>query len=433
MTAPAATAPEESKVPAVPVYTEEEVRAAAKVIDSLLVYFTHDFPWASMVYYCMERIPKPGIGTMGVSVKLDRLYLYYEPSFVLSLDRQEIGFVMIHEALHVMLHHCTKRGPHDKAFHSKWNIAADLAINSLIPRSSTCVMPSHKKDLLKKDGTPATKPDGSQVKKGERMGVLPVDHKLEDKRAMEWYFDALPEQPEGSGDGTGETYGEMDSHGEWEPSELVDQEIRNVVERIEKNRQWGSLAGGVDDMIKAAQVSEVPWYKVLRHMLGDLMSKSKIKTSKRLNRRVQQYPFKGEIKTGVDRKLVAFDTSGSVGGDELEKFLSEVNRLVEDEQPVDTICFDYVIQGKVQPFVRSKSKFNFKGRGGTAFTPVVEFAKKNRYKHLIIFTDGQAECPPHVPGLDILWILTPDGNDAPPAGAQGRHLKMKKLKNKSFR
>lgn len=420
--------------------TLEQIATAKKVIDNLLVYFVHDFPWASQIFYCMEKHPISGMGTMGVGVSGDRLHLVYDPLFVLSMERSEVGFVMVHEALHVMFHHVTKRIPQDSSAAQKWNIAADLAINCLIPRSSTCIMPSWKKDPVDDKGNPLQGADGKPIKKGDRMGVLPKDYKAEDKKAMEWYFNILPkpDPSNGGGDGGSGDGGEGDSqsldvHDLWEASELVDQEIKNTVERISKNRQWGNLDGEAQSAILAAQVAEVPWYKLLRHALGDLMSKSTVKSMKKVNRRIPMYPWKGNIKTGVDNKLVAFDTSGSVGNEELEKFLTEVNRLVEDEQPVDAICFDTRVIGKPRPFVRALRKYNFKGRGGTCFSPVIQFAHDHRYKHLILFTDGYAECPPHVSGLDILWVITPDGSETPPEGYQGRYIKMKKLKDRNFR
>lgn len=424
-----------------PKASPEQLAMSKKVIDNLLVYFVHDFPWASQIFYCMEKHPVPGMGTMGVGVSGDRLHLVYDPLFVLSMERSEIGFVMVHEALHVMFHHVTKRIPQDQGAAAKWNIAADLAINCLIPRGSTCMMPTWKKDPVDGKGNPLQGGDGKPIKKGDRMGVLPKDYKAEDKKAMEWYFNILPKQdPSGGGgslgsDGDGQDGDSqsLDMHDLWEASELVDQEIKNTVERISKNRQWGNMDGETQSAIQAAQVAEVPWYKILRHALGDLMSKSKIKSMKKVNRRIPMYPWKGNIKTGVDNKLVAFDTSGSVGDEELDKFLCEVNRLVEDEQPVDAICFDTRVIGKPRPFVRAHRKYSFKGRGGTCFNPVVQYAKDHRYKHLILFTDGYAECPQHQQGLDIIWVLTPDGTDTPPSGYQGRYIKMKKLKDKNFR
>lgn len=423
-----------------PLATPEQIMAARKVVDNLLVFFVHDFPWASQIYYLMDKQPVLGMKTMGVRVKDHRMSLNYDPLFVLSLERAEVGYVMVHETFHILFHHCTKRIPLDRSAHQKWNIAADLAINSLIPQGSTCQQPKwHENPVNPKTGEPAKHPNGNPIKKGDRMGVLPKDYNLEDKKSMEWYFGALPEQKDGDGggdnsEGGGDSYdGSFDSHEGWEPSDLVDQEIANTVERISKNRQWGNMPAEMVQAIEAAQKSEVPWWKVLRHCIGDLISKSKVKTIKKVNRRVPHYPFKGDTKQGVDRVLSAFDTSGSVGKEELQKFLSEVNSLVENEQPVDSLCFDVKIHGKPFPFVRSHKKYDFKGRGGTAFTPVVEFAKTHGYKHLIIFTDGQAECPPHVPGLDILWVLTPEGNDTPPTGYQGRFIKMKKLPEKHFR
>lgn len=427
---------EKKKKKELPVATPEQSFAAKKVLDGLLVYFMHDAPWASHIYYMMEKTEKPGMGTMGVAVKADRIQLYYDPLFVLSMDRAEIGFVMIHEAFHVLFHHCTKRIPLDRSQKDKWNNAADLAINCLIPRSSTCMMPVFKVDPVPDEDGRVPTINGRPVKKGDHKGLLPADFKLEDKKAMEWYFDALPSQKGGgSGDGDGEsTEVSLDSHDDWEPSDLIDAEIANTVERIDKSRAWGNMPGDLVQGILAAQKTEVPWNKILRHLIGDLISKNKVKSTKKVNRRMPFYPFKGDIKTGVDRKLVAFDTSGSVGDEELAVFLAEVNVLVEDEQPVDAICFDHVVQTpKPVAFTRRRPSFDMKGRGGTSFTPVVEFAKEHRYKHLIILTDGQAETPPHVLGLDIIWVLTPDGNDQPPAGSQGRWVKMKKLKNRAFR
>jgi len=145
-------------------------------------------------------------------------------------------------------------------------------------------MPSHKKDVMKEDGTPVMGAGGKPIKKGDRMGILPVDYKMEDKRAMEWYYDALPEPPEQDGDGggggggggegvSGQYPGQMDSHDMWEPSDMVDQEIKQTIERIEKNRQWGNMPAELQQAIIAAQATEVPWWKILRHLLGDLMSK----------------------------------------------------------------------------------------------------------------------------------------------------------------
>ena len=416
-----------------PKATPEQTAMARKVVDNLLVFFSYDFPWAAQVYYLMEKEPKLGMGTMGVSVQRDRIRLQYDPLFVLRLERAEVGFVMVHEAFHVLFHHCTKRIPQDNSVHHIWNIAADMAINCLITRSSTCQMP-----VWHEDPPANAKSGGKPARKGDPIGVLPAAFKQEDKKSMEYYYSKLPiDRNGGGGGGSGQSEEQqtsLDTHDGWGESDIADAAIRDTVERIDRNRQWGNMPGEAVSAIMAAQQTEVPWWKILRHMLGDMMSKVKIKTSKKVNRRMPVYPWKGDIKTGVDKKLVAFDTSGSVGDDELEKFLAEVNRLVEDEQPVDTICFDTrVINQKPIPFTRSRSRYKFLGRGGTSFTPVVEFAKAHNYKHLIILTDGGAEQPPHIMGLDILWVLTPDGIDKLPDGWQGRYMKMKKLKDRAFR
>ena len=130
---------------------------------------------------------------------------------------------------------------------------------------------------------------------------------------------------------------------------------------------------------------------------------------KRPNRRFG-WPYPGTKRLHTDRKLVAIDTSGSIGDDELAQFLAEINKLAEI-QPVDLILFDDGIQTGPVPFERKKTSYDFKGRGGTDFSEVFKLAEEHRYQSLIILTDGCAAAPEKPDFVkDILWVLTGSGN-----------------------
>jgi predicted metal-dependent peptidase len=359
----------------------------------------------------MEKRSSKAVPTMGVTVKDSRLFLYYNPNFVSSLTDPELRYVLTHEIYHVALHHCCVRLPERKEDRSLYNIAADLAINCLIPEDSSRHMPKTK--------------DGKA--KGKDIGLKPTNepYNFPDKQSMEQYVLLLREKKDKGEDiGDGEGGGGFDSHDGWDDAdaEIVKQEIRNKIEQLSKREHgWGNMPGEVQQIIMAAQKSSVRWWRYLRHYLGNLVSTKIESTFKKPNRRYG-YPYCGTKRLHTDRKLVAIDTSGSISDDDLSHFLAELNRLAE-LQPVDLVMFDHGIQGKVMSFDRKRVSFDFKGRGGTCFTPVFELADQRRYQSLIILTDGCAEAPPkptHV--RDVLWVLTTADCKPPVEWGQRVHM-----------
>ena len=59
--------------------------------------------------------------------------IIFGPAFLESLDDRELDFIMMHEILHVVLQHCTRREKRDSEI---FNIACDIVVNSTILRSN---------------------------------------------------------------------------------------------------------------------------------------------------------------------------------------------------------------------------------------------------------------------------------------------------------
>jgi predicted metal-dependent peptidase len=77
------------------------------------------------------------------------------------------------------------------------------------------------------------------------------------------------------------------------------------------------------------------------------------------------------------------------------------------------MLFDTDITQLPKPFDRKKGSYDFKGRGGTCFQPVMDEAEKRRYSSLIILTDGEAAAPTRPKFVkDIIWVLV--GTSNPP-------------------
>lgn len=377
--------------------------------DWILSFMVVEDMFVHEILMMMEKRATKGVPTMGVSVEDARIILYYNPDFIGRLSDPELRYVLTHEIYHVVLHHCTHRMPENPQQKGLWNKAADLAVNSLIPNNPEIHMPKNK----------------------ELRGLMPKDFEFESKLSMEQYIQLLRDQEDdgkgqnggvyGSGDGGDEDEGDedkdklgggFDSHDKWKQSEIAKEMVRSKVQQLaSKERAWGNMPADVKALIMAAQKSQVNWRRYLRHYLGDLVTSQNESTFKRPNRRFG-YPYCGEKRKHTDRKLVAIDTSGSVGDEELAQFLTEVNRLAEI-QPVDLQLFDARLQGDPISFSKKKAKFNFTGRGGTNFHPVMELAEKRKYQSLIMLTDGEATAPPkpkHV--KDIIWVIT--GGGKPP-------------------
>lgn len=102
------------------------IEQAEKKIRKSRYFLFNEYPFFGMISLYMKLKPTLAFGTMGV----DGVHLYYNPIFVNEyLSEEELNFVMLHEVLHLSLHHLDRRVTREKI---KWNYATDYAINYMI-------------------------------------------------------------------------------------------------------------------------------------------------------------------------------------------------------------------------------------------------------------------------------------------------------------
>lgn len=350
--------------------------------------FIHEF------IIIMTKTADEAIKTMGVMVKDAAIHLHYSCKFLDQLTDSEARWVLVHEVLHLVFHHCTARSSADPRMHELDNIAADLAINQLIPETGHIMRP---RDSVCKPCFPEAYGFQKMLSKEQYYQLL-WEKEQEDKK-------------NGGGssiDGKGDL---VDNHEGWSDAEaeIVDEVIRNKVDHLSKSeKSWGKVTGGIKEMIQAAQKSQIAWWRILREHLGLVVSTHKESTMKRPNRRFG-YPFPGTKRKHVDKILCAADSSGSISEDSLRRFLTEMNAIAESH-PVDLVVFDDGITMGPIPFTRKRKTFEFTGRGGTNFKPVMELASKGKYKSLVILTDGCAGVCDYPAGVkDVIWCLVDGG------------------------
>lgn len=167
---------------------------------------------------------------------------------------------------------------------------------------------------------------------------------------------------------------------------------------------------------KINEPARLNWKQLLKRYVGTVQS-GKTKTKMRLNRRQpKRFDLSGTKTDTVIKIVVAIDTSASMSADDISAALNEVTSIVSKRKHQITVVeCDSQIQRIYEIRTPSDIKPNVQGRGGTAFTPVIEFINNNaqfRDALLIYFTDGFGEMTIPKPCINrILWVIVDDAQN----------------------
>lgn len=318
----------------------------------------------------------------------------YGREFVKKLRDQELNFVVAHENYHKMYRHLTTwKKLHDEDARLA-NAACDYVINlslkDLDPNEQVIAMPRYT--------------DGEM--KGKGMGL--IDERFRGMNAKQ-VFDILKQEKEegDAGDGDGEGDGGFDDH-DWdsakdmpeeEKKELareIDQAIRQGI--MARNKVAGTGADGTDRELAELLEPKVNWREVLRDFVKATCNAKDASSWRKVNRRFLSTGtyMPSLIGEKVGHLVVAVDTSGSVGNEELAEFLSEVKGIAEEVNPacVDLLYWGSSVvahetygDGEASNIVSSTRPV---GGGGTSPSCISEYLKEKNIapECVIILTDG---------------------------------------------
>jgi predicted metal-dependent peptidase len=365
--------------------------------------------------------------------KTEEIEIVYNPRFMASVagERQGNGVephsagINEHEHFHLMLQHVTarRRDPH-----SLWNIATDLAINSLIARGDT---PSRLPSMVLLPGIMHKGPvDPKQPKevKEAREKLSKIIAALPQEQASEWYFNKLKSESEKEGyswgkkgmkipgapkpgeDGEGDegwTLFPSDEHGGWDdiPDELrdiVEGKIKHALRKAAQKADgspsgWGNIPSELREEIRAYAFGSVDWKSVLRNFCGNLRTGERSRSIKRVDRR---FPY---VHPGLKRGrnpsvLVLVDQSGSVSDEVLSRFFGALDGLSR-KMTFDVVPFDHTVAAadKFEWKRGQKPKLARVRGGGTSFDAAIEYANdprnRGKWEGVIMLTDGECSQP----------------------------------------
>lgn len=252
-----------------------------------------------------------------------------------------------------------------------------------------------------------SKENGQGVEKGQSSGLGTGKMKGSDTGQGNASGEARMSETD-YGKNNSKTQAEGDYTALWEEDQF---QSRLITDLIQSTTSWGSLPGDMIELIKKSTEGRIDYRNALRGFRASILSEKRRLTRMRPSRRFgfeqmgSQYDF-------ITRILVAVDTSGSVGSEELGRYFNIITTFFKyGIQQVDVLMFDWDIQGdvmKLDEAKKRKQEFKVQGRGGTNFqAPVDYLAKHPEYDGMIVITDGYAPVP-EIPPLckaKLLWII----------------------------
>jgi predicted metal-dependent peptidase len=336
--------------------------------------------------------------TNGVDVVYDR-------GFVDSLNDKQLAFLILHENMHKAYRHLVVWQPLRKKNAQLANMACDYVINLQIrdydPQNEITDFPTDAE--------------------GNVLGL--IDERFRGMDSGQVFKILEEEQQGGGGGGGGEGKEPLDGH-EWdEAQDMSDSDKEEVAKEIEQALRQGSMlvgkmGGNVSREIGDMLVPKVDWREALRDFIKTAMQGKDKSTWKRLHKRylASDLIMPSSYSEKVGGIAIGIDTSGSIGGEELNQFLSEVKSICDEVSPekIDLMYWDTHVasietyrDNELAGLVETTKPA---GGGGTEPACVPKYMKKHDMKPecLIILTDG------YIPNQDpsdwsiespVLWCI----------------------------
>lgn len=337
----------------------------------------------------------------------DGINKMYGAEFLSRLSEAEVGGLILHENIHVLLKHLPRHRDLMKEDPRLTNIAMDFVDNLLI-------------DAIK-DKAVATLPPGALL-----------DRKYKGWSVREVYNDLRKQQEEqqknGGKPGDMET---LDGHDFSNIDKATAEEIKKLSDKIDGCLQQTGLLAGIrgDDMPRAltdVMETEVDWLNETREFASMHARGREEATFRHYNRKMLALDlfYPSTYKETIDEMIVACDLSGSVSGDIERKLLSEVTHIAAACQPkrLRVLWWDTNVRNEQvfeDNFDAIATLLRPRGGGGTRVSCVSQHIVENNINAecMIVLTDGHVENNVQWDiTIPTLWLITHNREFVPPTG-----------------
>lgn len=427
-----------------------------------------------------RRTPVKDLGTCAVGLTPDGHYKFlWDATWFEEQHRTFQILVVLHEVAHLVLQHLERilrirlRIADPKkyaAIHDIANIAADMAANDTVIRPFMCDGYNANQATFQDAAEQLIFPEKRGYPKHETFEYY-LARLLEDMKKDGWTPETGGDYPTWFADMVGKTGTSMlDPVINIDASDLTDAEIERIVSNAnaeskqmikgaieQAQRARGTIPHHLQSWIEEMLAEpKIPWAQVFRGYLKTAISSKLSESSAYPNPALFNLAMTGEIEpyTGYQKEFtfnlaVLIDSSGSIGADEYETFIAELQGLAQAEPGATAtlVYFDSSVQ-HVERLTLDPEQFKSHYRysyGGTDFNApfkyilgrddartddsVEERIQQRNWDAVIMLTDGEAPiespsgpCPDFLPPCPVIWVLVGRRESHPAMGTRIVHL-----------
>ncbi len=325
--------------------------------------------------------------------------VYFNPDFVDGLDSGRLCGLITHELMHAALLHTVRRRTREPLI---WNIAADIVVNAMIQQGTSYPLPdgavedSSLGHLSVEEVYEQLAHNGSEI---PTLGLLDLLSPTDGwNGGLGGAADAAA--PGALADGE---MGRLQRH--WRGAL---QQAGAVVRRTGK----GFGCNGLDAVrdIRDACDSRIDW----RDLLWQFVVATPFDFGGFDRRHIHRGLYLEDMVGESIRVAICIDTSGSIGGRELDAFYGEVRGILDAYPHIrgQLLFADTNLYGPHE-FSASVPMPQARGGGGTFFAPFFDWvAQQGRGEApelCLYFTDGFGLFPDSTPTVPVLWVVSPGG------------------------
>ena len=359
----------------------------------------------------------------------------YNPHYINMLSSQKLEGLTAHVVMHPACGHHTRRGTRDS---SSWNKACDYVINGILMDAGFILPDGYlfKEEyndksaevvysILTEGNSENDNEEDSTEEEQEAEGA--EENESEEQQSEK----GRPEETEERGDeGNSEQTEEPGLAGEVRDNPgdtggggdglTVDWDDALIQAAINA-RGIGKLPSSIERILEKRLYPKLNWQELLRQFV-EQNARSDYSWLQPNKRFIHQNIYLPSLRNcELNNIFIAIDTSGSISGNDLEKFGAEVSEVLgQYPSTIHLVYCDYRISEHRQ-YSRSELPISIKplGGGGTDYRPVFNLIEAGNYSPacLIYLTDLECRSYPKThPSYPTLWVSLGKNSNIPPFG-----------------
>lgn len=307
-------------------------------------------------------------------------------------NEEDLLFIVMHELMHILMSHIT-RGKQKE--HNLWNIAIDLTTNFILHVDFNLKLPSgvcydlNLGKLTSEEIYEKFIEESSIIKKQRQEDYNPFDNHL----APSVEDEAIEKE--------------------------IESKIKSAIFKANNISSYGNLPRSLSRYISSILEPRISWRQYLINKI--VYAKHGGHIVKRLQRKTIYSPYKFfRTKESILDVVITVDTSGSIGEDDLNAFITEIKNIAETFKVKGKLLdCDTKINNvyDLEKLDNDLVNINFMGGGGTSFVPPFKFVEENNIKPkvFIYFTDAYGDFPEDAPPYEVIWLVK-NSEVVPPFG-----------------